>query len=486
MRRVSKTTWATLALLLCNACGKDDAGTTPTVDVGFADAVTPPVGGGGGGGDSGGPTETHLRLSYTKEVAPKDNSPGSVDLVIYDFEDNREANLTQGSPDIDCRSKGCTLNRSMTWVAWLAREEGVGFALWIAPVDTQRLRVNLDTKRRIADQVLNFEFTNDGVRDLVVYQRGVAEGPEGMLEVRVEPVVQPDAGLCANGSPPDDISACPTLLGNVNGSGSFRVTPFGALVILIRTTLSTMSLDFYNVRNGANQTLYTFGDQGGTGSEFSGRQPIALSPDAEYLAATTKNGGVWKLHNLVAAPSPPVPTNVELFEVQRRGSDCQRPAPFNYNTVAFDPRFSPDGDYIYFLATGNCSIQAGTANRTDTDVLRVNREVGAASVVSVTKNARANHWSNHEISDFDISPDGTKLAFSAPRQFDSESRSIWIIDPNPDAENAPVFDCSRTTAGLEPMGLDGKKHCEFLSEERANAHVRLRDLRFHQVEVSAN
>jgi dipeptidyl aminopeptidase/acylaminoacyl peptidase len=172
--------------------------------------------------------------------------------------------------------------------------------------------------------------------------------------------------------------------------------------------------------------------------------------------------------------------------VQRRGSECQRAAPFNYNTVAFDPRFSPDGDFIYFLATGNCSIQAGTANRTDTDVLRVNREVGAASVVNITKNARANHWSNHEISDFDISPDGTKLAFSAPRQFDSESRSIWIIDPNPDAENAPVFDCSRTAAGLEPMGLDGKKHCEFLFEERANAHVLLRDLRFHQVEVSAN
>jgi hypothetical protein len=315
MRLVTKTAWATLALLLSNACAKDDAATTPNLDVGFVDAITPPVGGGGGGGDSGGPTETHLRLSYTKEVAPKDSSPGSVDLVIYDFEDNREANLTQGSPEIDCRSKGCTLNRSMTWVAWLAREEGAGFALWIAPVDTQRLRVDLDAKRRVADQVINFEFTNDGVRDLVVYQRGVAEGPEGMLEVRVEPVVEPDAALCANGSPPDDISACPALLGNVDGSGSFRVTPFGALVILIRTTLSTMSLDFFNVRNGANQTLYTFGDQGGTGSEFTGRQPIALSPDAEYLAVTTKNGGVWKLHNLMAAPSPPVPTNVELFEV---------------------------------------------------------------------------------------------------------------------------------------------------------------------------
>jgi len=51
MRRITKTAWAAMALLLSNACGKDDAGTTPTLDVGFVDAVTPPVGGGGGGGE---------------------------------------------------------------------------------------------------------------------------------------------------------------------------------------------------------------------------------------------------------------------------------------------------------------------------------------------------------------------------------------------------------------------------------------------------
>jgi len=489
MRLVRFTALGAVPLGLMLGCGETKEDPVRS-DVGFVDAATGGSGGGGGeggaGGGGGGMLEKRLRLSYLKEVVPKDNSPGSLDLVIYDFADDREANLTQGSADIDCRSKGCTLNRNMTWAGWMAREEGAGFALFIAPVDVQRLQVQLDQRRRFADQVINFEFTNDGVRDLVVLQRGIAEGPEGTLEVRVEPLIAADPATCENGAPPDDISACSALLGNVDGNGSFRVTPFGSLIILIRTTLSTMSLDFFNVRNGANQTLFTFGDQGGTGSEFTGRQPIALSPDAEYLAVTTKNGGVWKMHNLQASPSPPLPAAVDLFEVARRGEDCMRPAPFNYNTVAFDPRFSPDGAHIFFLATGNCSIQAGTSNRTDTDILRVNRDVGAGSVVNVTKNARANHWSNHEISDFDLSPDGTKLAFAAPRQFDSESRSIWLIDPNPDAANAPVFDCSRTPAGMEPVGIDGKKHCEFLFEERANAHVVLRNIRFHEVEVRGN
>jgi hypothetical protein len=348
-RGVGRSAPVALALLTTLACSED------AKEEGFLDAaridarvqdaiVSEGDSGGGGAGGGGGPTETHTRLSMLKQVKPDDGTADTLDLVIYDLDDDREANLTQSANgEVDCKTR-CAINRQMTWIAWYQRGAASGNELWVAPIDTVHYEVKIAEKRKIADTVQQFEFTNDGKRDLVVFMQGEALGPEGQFDVRVEPVAGYDAAACEAGGDLEDLSACPQYAGAVNVNGGFRVTPFGALIILLRTDLSSMTVSFFNVANGASQALKTFGTMDGTGSQFDARLPVALSPDATYLAVFTKDEFLWKMFNLKAVPNPPEPVRLELWESEGdRAGDCTRPMPFLFNIVQFDPRFDEGG-----------------------------------------------------------------------------------------------------------------------------------------------
>jgi hypothetical protein len=220
----------------------------------------------------------------------------------------------------------------------------------------------------------------------------------------------------------------------------------------------------------------------GTGSQFDGRLPVGLSPDATYLAVFTRDDFLWKAHNLKAVPNPPDPVRLELFPTEGdRAGDCQRPMPFNFNTVQYDPRFDETGDHIYFLAKGDCSKQnSPAANRDDYDILRVDKSLADDTVVSVTKNLRANSWANHAIADFDLSKDAKRIVFTAPRPFDNQSASVWMIDADPAAE-FPQYICGKDAT--PQVAEDSKERCEFLFEEKADARVVYKAARFHEVDV---
>lgn len=451
------------------------------IDARVQDAVVESDGGGGAGG-GGGEVTVHTRLSMLKQVRPEGGGAGTLDLVIYDIDDDREANLTQSSGgQVDCTIR-CALNRQMTAIGWLQRGAGTGNELWVAPIDTVHFEVKIDEKRKVADTVQSFEFTNDGVRDLVVSMQGEAVGPEGQYQVMVEPVAAFDQAACDAGGDLEDLSACPQLAGAVNINGGFRVTPFGGLIILLRTDLSSMTVSFFNVTNGASQALHTFGSMNGTGSQFSAGLPVGLSPDASYLAVFTRDDFLWKLNNLQAVPNPPEPVRLELFETDGdREGDCQRAMPFNFNIVQFDPRFDETGDHVYFMATGDCSRQNNpTSNRDDFDILRIDKSLDPASVKNITKTLRANSWANHEISDFDLSKDAKRLVFTAPRPNDNVNASVWMIETDP-AQDFPEYVCGKNAT--PKVAEDGKTRCEFLFDEVAGSRVVYKSVRFHEVDV---
>lgn len=471
-----------LLSVLAVAVGCDESESDPA-EMGPFDARVFDVGGGGMGGGGGGPTEEHLRLSYIKTVQPRDGRPAVIDMVIYDFEDDEEYNLTGGEGIVDCATNICRLNEDMNAIGWLERDPaGAGFKLWVAPVDVVRKEVLTDDRREIDEGVTAFEFTTftadstdpESPRvELVVYSKA-GSGEE--LDVWAEPVVAPDAGTCDAGEP---LPACRGLVGTINGAGGFRVTNLGSLVILITTTLSTMTLEFFNVANGLQTTIDTLGEQGMTGSQFDGQQPIGLSPDARYLAVFTKNEQVWEVNTLQARPSPPPPETHQLFERDNSPNACVRAMPYNFIEVRFDPVFSEDSEWIYFLARGDCSRQQSNdtpTNRDDFDILRINSAL-EGPVENVTRNLRVSHWSNHDIGDFDLSPDGTKVAFTAQRPNQASSRSIWLLDPE-----TGDYDCSRR-AELEDDRDPDRVRCEFIADDRAGADVTLRDLQFHTVQV---
>jgi hypothetical protein len=427
-----------------------------------------------------GETEEHLRLSYVKQVSPRE--PGvapSLDLVVYDFQDDEEINLTAGQGDdgVDCATNLCRLNANMTWVGWI----GSGGVLKVAPVDIAQKRVRLDQVRVVADRLVrNFEFTDfvpnpdaptEGVIPQIVYSRGQQMGSDGTIDVYAEPIAGFDEDACVEPSP-----SCQNLVGVVTTNGGFRVSADGSLIILIETTLSTMTLKFYNLATTAQQTLYTFGEQNQTGSQFSGRLPIALAPDASFLAVFTNDTFLWKLNTLQAIPSPPPPTSLTLFEGQTHPEGhCRRAGTFAFNEVRFNPVFSTDSNWIYFLVHGPCSREGDPpTNRDDYDILRVSRGLDG-EVQNVTNNLRASHWSNHNIGDFALAPDGDKLVFTAERMNNVGSKAIWLINPEDGA-----YDCSRK----DPLPvLDGRERCEFIADDSSGADATYRDLRFHRVQV---
>lgn len=465
-------------------CDDGDAGPADAArfDAGLVD------GGGGSGGEGGmgggGPTEEHLRLSYTKRVQPRDGRPAVVDMVVYDFEDDEEYNLTGGAGVVDCATKICRLNPDMNTIGWLESDPvGGGFRLWVAPVDIVRKEVMVDQRREVDEGVNDFQFstysedpTDPTSREveLVIYSQGQAVGLDGRIDMWAAPVAAPNEETCAAGGQLPD---CPALVGTINSNGGFRVTDLGALIILVETTLSDMTMAFYNVATGGQSTIYTFGEAMMTGSQFDGRQPMGLSPDATYLAVFTKDDDVWRLHALQARPNPPEPVVHPLFERDNAEDACIRPMPYNFIEVRFDPVFSHDSEWIYFLARGDCARQPSNANptnRDDFDILRINRRL-EGPVQNVTRNLRASHWSNHDIGDFDLSPDSTKLVFTSQRPNQAASRSIWLIDPE-----TGDYNCSRGT----PLDvIDGRQRCEFIVDDRAAADVVLRDLKFHTVQV---
>jgi hypothetical protein len=415
-----------------------------------------------------GPTEARVRLSYVKATTP----PGGVtrqDLLVYDFIDEEAVNLTAGTEV--CNIGTCKLSGDMAWMGWLEPGQGAGFQLWLAPVDIARGRVRFDEKRNVGEDVNTFEFARAEETNLVVYSRGQAQDFEHTIEVYVEPV----GGESAACDPVNNPAQCQALAGLINTNGGFRVTPFAPRVILIKTTPSTLTLQLFDVSNGLNQTLYTFGMPGRANPLFSGLLPVGLSPDATYIAIFTNEAMLWRAHTLQARPVPPAPDSMGLFESARSPDKCSRMMPFNFTDVIFNPVFSASGDAFYILARGDCAQSAGMTNRDDFDILRFDRDLSGDPVV-VTRNVRASHWSNHDIADFDVSRSNDMLAFTASRPNNATSRSIWIIDPQ-----TREYDCSGTAR--RHIGIDGIARCEFIYDDADGAQVTYHDLRFHDAEV---
>lgn len=449
-----------LAGLAAVAVGCDDETSEPVrMDAGH---IGPGGSGGGAGGEGGagggGETQSVLRLTYTKQAGQ------NTDLVIYDFDEDAELNLTAAA-GINCRN-GCTLNADMTWIGWLGgSDDPADRALKVAPVDVVRKQIRMDRVRVVAQDVRRFEFTGD----LLVYEQGQAQGTDRTIEILVEPIEG-----CADGD-----GDCPQFVGNIGGNGGFRVSDVGSVIVSLDISLSAMTVNLFNATNGLSQTVYTFGDQGGTGSPFSGRQPVGMSPDQSYLVAFTPEDFTWTANILELRPNPPEPQRFELFESPSNPDPgpCNREGNYNFTAVEFNPVFSGDSDYFYFLATGDCQQRPDAdprTNRPDTDILRLPRDTSGAMVENVTNNPRVSHWSNQEIRDFDLSPDSTKLAFAAPRPNDASSQAIWLINPDDGA-----FDCSRSDGQSD---LGGVQRCEFVFDD-ATPGARYRGLKFVTVEI---
>jgi hypothetical protein len=453
-----------VALVACGGESDDSGQGGGTVIIGAGGSAGADGQGGAGGGVAD-RVEIRERLSFIKQV--NDDTGSRSDLFIYDFDLDDEVSLTEGIDDVDCGTRSCKLSDGQTSVGWLARQPNGSFNLRIAPVDLVANRIDLDGVVDIGSGVDGFEFTTDDstmpARELVVYSRVQSDG-SGRKEIIARPVT--------------DCSDCEILVGSVNADGGYRVTQFSGLFILIETTLSSMTVKLFNLGTASQQNIAEFGVQNMTGSQFSASDPIGLAPSAEYLSIFTRDNFLWKLNNVEARPDAPEPQVHELFETSTsRSGTCMRMGDYFFQDVRKDPVFSDDSEWIYFLVAGTCNRTASETptNRDDYEVLRINRNLSGV-VENVTQIFHGSDWSNHDVSNFAVNGDGSRLLIDGQRPTNALSKSLWLINPE-----TGEYDCSR---GNERRGIDGKTRCEFIFDERTDVEVSYRDVRFHTVEVS--
>ena len=74
--------------------------------------------------------------------------------------------------EIDCVSKGCTLHDDLTWVGWLV-QDGAQNALWVAPINQETRQIDIENKRQVSTNALQFRFTENKIVYSVIIEYAV-------------------------------------------------------------------------------------------------------------------------------------------------------------------------------------------------------------------------------------------------------------------------------------------------------------------------
>lgn len=415
----------------------------------------PPTGDAGMGGDDGpttGPTETYL--TYTR-VFSEPSVPARGDLMAFNVDQSQELWLNEGvsREEMDCAARGCELHPSLSWVAWLQPQQNQN-DLYIAPIDRGESSVDIANKRLVAENVLRFAFTNTRIVYSEIKESEAANG----VAVKIEPL---------------DGSEEAREVDLISANGGFATTDNDDLLIIIKTTLSSMNISFLNVGNGQIFELYTFGEAGGTGSEFSAStNPVRFAPDSSYLVAVTSNQFMWRANTLEATDEVVEPVTQDLFPIRNVEEACAGNFPFT--NVSNEPVFTRDSEHFYLLFNGDCTVRQypDITNRQDYEIYRFSRDL-SATPVNVTQVPKGNHWSNHDIRSFAISPEETQLAFTASRPNRNGSSAIWVMNLGADGAGSD-FDCSRNE---EQRDINGEVRCEYITYD-VEGSVDYRNLKY--------
>ena len=445
-------------LIICSssliACDEEPKA-TPMPDMGrklFGEDDMGPTQGGAEstGGSEAGDLESYL--SYTRLVGTPEGTRG--DLVVFNIDRNEEILLNEGVSleEMDCVSRGCLLHPDLTWVAWFQRGVGMN-ALWIAPIDRQSRTVKVDDRREVSSNSFRFSFTKNSI----IYSEMKDPSSSNGVAVMVVPLEGGDAQEVAL----------------IDPNGGFSTTLLDDVLILIKTTLSTLNISFLNLENGSNFDLFTFGESGGQGSEFSATtNPVKLAPDNSYLVAVTNNEFMWRVHTLEVTDVAVEPSSRDLFPVRNVPEACSGNYPFTQ--VTNEPIFSVDSQSFYLLFNGGCNQDQGLTNRPDYDIYKFSKDL-TQEPINLTQIPKISNWSNHDIRSFAISPDERRLAFVATRPNKNGTFSIWILNLG-EGDDESSFDCTRSEGQIDPTGV---RRCEYIFNEGSET-TEYRGLTYHQ------
>lgn len=217
----------------------------------------------------------------------------------------------------------------------------------------------------------------------------------------------------------------------VNGSttfkGRFRVSPDGESVILLSPTIRSQRVYIWT-KGTLHEVDYLCenfqnGNCIGAGSEYSDRDPIAISPDSSTVVLFTLAERALRVRRY-STINPNDTGQSPLLSVATASGDadynnvaCALKEDWQFTHVVGNPEYTPDGKHIVFIGRSSCSP---TAAKGRTNLYKIDpswigdlTKVEEHEVINLTNNPDDDSTANKEITSMTLSPDGQHVIFTA-------------------------------------------------------------------------
>ena len=412
--------------------------------------------------------EFRAAFGYQGRIALSDQ--GKQDLRIADPRDTDPANdlslaspaLAMLNPALDC-NLGCFVDSKLHWIAVAtSASSGASFVVQVGKIAAD-LSITMLPLAPI-DDVRYLRFGNDTLFWSSL-QAGCAadSGPPA-------PCFRISSVDLANGGAPTPLFSFPgsdALSGSMFG-GHFTVGEDGVSLVLLNPT--NVSQTVYVWRDGkpakATDAICAAPDPEGipgkcgttgTSSQFSDRDPAALSADGKHLAyALVEGDAELRLHHdnletgarnysvLLGVPSG-YSTNA-----------CYNRADWQYKAVRAPLRFSRDGKEILFVGSSDC---AENSEKPWTNLVGValdrigsGAKLQAGDLRRVTDNPHGKIAKCITITDFDLSPTGEYALFVGTPILESDGKTE-IKDTDQRSLNGAEVYVTRTDGTSQPLQI---------------------------------
>lgn len=220
-------------------------------------------------------------------------------------------------------------------------------------------------------------------------------------------------------------------------NGYFRASADGSTLSFLTPTIRSQRLYVWRGGNLAQLDYICPNFDGakcvGTGSEYSDRDPLAVSVDGKQVVMfATVDRWLRARKYLVGTETPSTFSNLVEVPAGKKYKEavCAILGPEQHAAVAFDPQFSLDGKRIWFVGLSKCS---GPSEKQWTDVMsleadKIGSELGPDDWINWTKNPRTSGTKNKVIQGFAMSPGRQVAILTASATISSSGTSIPDTD----------------------------------------------------------
>lgn len=449
-------TWPTLGLLLMvlslgSACGEDNskpevsADTSLSVDGSTDVEVEPPQ------CDSTSTEDFLILFGYRGAIDKQE-----LDIrMIQPAQTTDEKKLTDFSLKEEGKTcqKGCEVDASLRWIAVADAQNPDGSRDFQIGKFNDCLEVAL-VKGGELEGVRHLEFQGD----FAYYSQQVpgCTGASCQYSItRMNLNAPAERTTLINAFPPADDPDW--VNGDSTYKGYFHVSPDGESLVILSPTIRSQRV--YIWKKGAIAEVDYLCDNFqndtciGTGSQYSDRDPVAISPDSSEVIVFAVNKRALRAIRYSTENFSDRGSTALLAVDAGLGGDyanfaCIAREPWQYTQIVGSPTYTPDGQYVLFIGRAPCFGDDGTEPLTniiklDPALIGDLTPIEESDFIVVTDNTEADVQSERaiDISAMALSPDGKRVIITATPRLNSQFAPRSAPPVTPDKEVYMVDAC---------------------------------------------